>query len=125
MRIKLDENLGKRFLTLLSEGGHDVSTVLSEGLSGESDEVIYEACLKERRTLITLDLHFTDPMRYPPAPTEGIVVIRCGRGFLPLIRAAIAHALPNLKNQTPKGALWIVEPRRIRIYRPDAEDERT
>jgi predicted nuclease of predicted toxin-antitoxin system len=114
-----------RLSALLSEGGHDVSTVLSEGLSGRSDEVIYEACLAERRTLITQDIHFANPARFPPAPSEGIVVIRSAGGVLPLVRAAIATALPNLERHTPKGALWIAEPSRIRIHRPDAEDEQT
>jgi hypothetical protein len=35
---------------LLVEGGHDVETVLSEGLSGRSDEVVYQVCLQEART---------------------------------------------------------------------------
>ena len=50
MRFKLDENLDLRLAPLLVEGGHDVETVLSEGLSGRSDEAVYQVCLQEART---------------------------------------------------------------------------
>ena len=122
MRFKLDENLEPRLAIPLAEGGHDAETVLSEGHSGKSDETIYEVCLRERRTLITLDLDFTNPLRFPPLPTEGIVVIRPHRPLLALIRATLAAALTQLKRGPLKGRLWIVEPGRIRVYRPGEED---
>jgi predicted nuclease of predicted toxin-antitoxin system len=122
MRAKLDENLELGLAIPLRHGGNDVETVLSEGYSGRSDEAIYEACLRERRTLFTLDLDFANPVRFPPSPTEGIVVIRPPRPVLPLIRVTLLAALPQLKDLTLTGRLWIVEPGRIRVYQPDGED---
>jgi predicted nuclease of predicted toxin-antitoxin system len=118
MRFKLDENLDPRLASLLSEGGHDVETVLSEGMSGKSDETIYAMCQEERRTLLTLDLDFSNPLRFPPGSTEGIVVIRPPLPLLPLIRATLRGALAQIKSGHVRGQLWIVEPGRIRVHDP-------
>lgn len=121
MRFKLDENFDLRLGPLLAEGGHDVQTVLSEGLSGQADESIYQACLRERRTLITLDMDFSNPLRFPPRPTQGIAVIRPHRPALRQLQAVLTRALPLLKNGQLAGRLWIVEPGRVREFQPDDE----
>ena len=122
MRFKLDENLDVRLVPLVAEGGHDVATIHQENLTGSDDGRIYEACVQERRILVTLDLDFANPVRFPPAPTDGIVVIRSPRPALTLIRATLESALPTLKSRDLKGALWIVEPGRIRTYEPEREE---
>lgn len=38
VRLKLDENLGKRAQDVLPAAGHDPSTVLEQGLSGSPDQ---------------------------------------------------------------------------------------
>lgn len=119
MKIKFDENLDRRLEPLLAADGHD--SVLAEGLGGAKDELIYETCKVLGRTLITLDLDFSNPLRFPPAETEGIVVIRPPRPLLKAIRATLASVLPELKSLSVKGKLWIVEPGRIRIYDPDED----
>ncbi|MHB1562131.1 MAG: DUF5615 family PIN-like protein [Isosphaeraceae bacterium] len=118
MRFKLDENFDARLVPLLAEGGHDVDTVLAEQLSGGSDDVIYEACRATERTLITLDLDFANPLRFPPGPLEGIVVVRPRRPTLAAVRATLMSVLGALKRRPLKGELWIVEPGRIRAYEP-------
>lgn len=118
MRIKLDENFDRRIVPLLEADGHDVDTVPAEGLSGSDDDAIYAACQAARRALVTLDLDFSNPFRFPPADTEGIIVVRPPRPVLPAIRATLLSILPQLKTQTLKGALWIVEPGRIRVHDP-------
>ena len=116
MRFKLDENLDVRLAQLVAEGGHQVDTVRGEELSGSSDEAIYAACRGSSRTLITLDLDFSNPLRFPPEPTEGIIVLRPHRPVLPLIRAALLSVLSELRARPPRGMLWIAEPGRIRIH---------
>ncbi len=119
MRFKLDENLDRRLASLLEDGGHEVDSVQSEGLSGSDDAVIYDACLEGGRVLVTLDLDFSNPFRFPPTPTAGIIVVRPPRPILPQIRATLAGAIPELNRQPLGGKLWIVEPGRIRVFDPD------
>ena len=118
MKFKLDENFDLRLAAVLAEGGHDVDTVRDEQLSGSDDETIYQTCRTEDRVLITLDLDFSNPLRFPPGPTEGIVVVRPPRPTLPMVRATLKSALAQIKSGNLKGALWIVEPGRVRAYDP-------
>ena len=116
MKFKLDENVDTRLIPLVQEGGHDVDTVRGEGLCGADDHAIYDACVRDGRILVTLD--FSNPMRFPPSATQGIIIVRPARPILPQIRATIASTLPELKKRRPEGKLWIVEPGRIRLYDP-------
>jgi predicted nuclease of predicted toxin-antitoxin system len=122
LRFKLDENFDARLAPLLAEGGHDAGTVRAENLSGSADEIIYQTCVSAGRTLITLDIDFANPFRFPPEPTEGIVVVRPPRHALPAIRATLVSVLGELKSRPLKGSLWIVEAGRIRIYNPHDDD---
>jgi hypothetical protein len=121
MKIKLDENFDARLVPVLAVDGHDVDTVPSEGLSGSADETIYATCQTTGRVLITLDLDFSNPFRFPPDATEGIIVVRPPRPILPAIKATLVSILSQLKTQPLKGLLWIVEPGRIRVYDPHEE----
>jgi hypothetical protein len=119
MRLKLDENFDVRLVSVLAADGHDVDTVAAEGLSGRDDDTIYAACRADGRALMTLDLDFSNPFRFPPADTEGIIVVRPPRPGLPAIRATLISIFPRLKATPPKGLLWIVEPGRIRVFDPN------
>jgi hypothetical protein len=44
LNIKTDENIGSLGIEFLRARGHDVETVLAEGLSGASDLAVYSAC---------------------------------------------------------------------------------
>ena len=79
MRFKLDENLGTRARELFIAEGHEAQTVRDQRMGGCSDQRLYEVCCSEKRCLITLDLDFADVIRFSPAQTSGIVVIRLPR----------------------------------------------
>jgi predicted nuclease of predicted toxin-antitoxin system len=66
LKFKLDENLDVRLAHLMIEHGFDADTVLGESISGISDEGIFDACKKTGRILVTLDLDFANPLRFPP-----------------------------------------------------------
>lgn len=119
VKLKLDENFDHRLIPLFTAAGHDVDNVRSEGLTGRDDDVIYEAWRVARRALVTLDLDFTNPFRFPPEDTEGIIVVRPPRPVLPAIKATLDSILPQLAVLSIKGALWIAEPGRMRVYDPD------
>jgi len=78
-----DENLSGSGAALLRAAGHDVTTVLEQGLGGVTDPRLAAICRTERRALVTLDRGLGDIRAYPPADYHGIIVqtSRCSRSL--------------------------------------------
>jgi predicted nuclease of predicted toxin-antitoxin system len=124
VKFKLDENLGTRTLQVFVGAGHDVQTVRSEGLQGRADDTIYDVCRVEQRCLVTLDLDFSNVLRFPPGSTAGIVILRPSRNVSLETLAALARDVIRMVAVQPvEGKLWVVEPGRIRIHESAAEEE--
>lgn len=117
MKFKLDENLGRRGAELLETFGHDVMTVLDQRLGGAADEDLFAVCRDEGRALITLDRDFRHVLRFPPQESAGIVILDVGpRATLQGILGRLRDFLAVLEERSVAGALWIVEPGRVRIH---------
>ena len=76
MKVKLDENLGNRAAALFGDFGHQVMTVSEQDLQGTNDDDLIDACRAEERVLVTLDLDFSNVLRFPPERYAGIGVLR-------------------------------------------------
>jgi predicted nuclease of predicted toxin-antitoxin system len=121
MRFKLDENFGTRTQELFQAQGHNVQTVRMQGHQGSSDIHLFEVCCAEQRCLVTLDLDFSNVIRFPPSQTNGIVVIRMPRNpSLAALELLISQFLQTLTHMPVEGKLWIVEIGRIRIHETDS-----
>ena len=123
MKFKLDENIDVRLAPLMAEAGHDADTVLDERLVGADDETIYQSCREIGSVLITLDLDFSNPQRFPPQDTPGIIVLRPQRPTIMIVRELILALRPALDSLPLSGRLWIAEPGRIRLYEPEEDAE--
>jgi len=120
MNFKLDENFGARTQHLFRDAGHTVQTVLDESLGGTTDENLYRVCCSEQLCLVTLDLDFSDVLRFPPAQSAGTVVIRVPQNpSLSLLEKLVAQLLRALKQESIARKLWIVEIGRIRVYQSE------
>jgi predicted nuclease of predicted toxin-antitoxin system len=119
MRLKLDENLDERLRDKIATAGHDVSTVRLQGLRGETDDNLFELCRRESRAIVTLDLDFSNVLRYPPDGTEGVIVLRGRNNLLSTISDLAETLIAALNLHSPRGQLWIVEPHRLRIHASD------
>ncbi|HXA17318.1 MAG TPA: DUF5615 family PIN-like protein [Thermoanaerobaculia bacterium] len=115
--LKLDENLGDRLLVRVREAGLDAESVRTEKLDGTTDEALFEHCRTEQRTLVTLDLDFSNPLRFSPVKTAGTIVLRPNRPSMPEINALMETAIERLGVDSPRERIWIVEAGRVRIYR--------
>jgi len=122
MRIKLDENLDARLAEVLKQAGHDTNTVQEQGVSGIGDEGLYEVCRVEGRILVSLDLDFSNIIRFPPRGTSGLVVLRGPNQLFSTMRILVGTLIDALHRESPAGSLWIVEPGRLRIHE-EAEGE--
>jgi predicted nuclease of predicted toxin-antitoxin system len=120
VKFKLDENIRRRGLEHLKASGHDVVTVQDQGLRGVTDDQLFELCVAEGRALVTLDRDFGQVTRFHPERSAGIVVLDVGpRATLQGIVGRLQDFLTVLENQSVTGALWIVEPGRVRVHLRD------
>lgn len=120
MRLKLDENLGQRGAELLRQAGHDVATVIEQGLQSGPDPALIEVCRTENRCLVTLDLDFSNPLRFNPANYAGIAVLRLPARLTPNDLAdALQTLIAGLEQEEVFGKLWIIQRGRLRIYQQD------
>ncbi|OQB37589.1 MAG: hypothetical protein BWY09_01573 [Candidatus Hydrogenedentes bacterium ADurb.Bin179] len=119
MKFKTDENIPVDVLSVMVLRGHDVASVYTQSLQGTSDSHLASVCAAEGRALLTLDLDFANIAAYPPEKYCGILVLRPHNQSIPMIHILVRKLLAMLEQETPHGALWIVEPDRIRImHRP-------
>ncbi|MBW3600534.1 MAG: DUF5615 family PIN-like protein [Planctomycetes bacterium] len=119
MKLKLDENLSHAAAEVFRQAGHEVETVASEKLSGASDEDVLKACQHEQRALVTLDLDFSNPLRFEPASHAGIAVLRLPSKPSHEDLLAVCRSLVRaLEREALGGKLWSVERGRIREYQP-------
>ena len=122
MKLKLDENLGQRLVALFEDAGHDVATVLGEGLCGFSDSRLMGRCLAEQRALVTLDLDFANPLIFRPSVYLGIAVFRSsGKLSYAELEHLCLTLINALRQQALIGKLWIVEPDRIREHQEEPD----
>ena len=120
MKLKLDENLGRRGVSLLKEAGHEVYTVADQGLQSASDTEVIGVCQEEGACLVSLDLEFGNPTVYNPSEYSGIAVIRIPpRASLSDLHDAIGTLVRGLSQSDIAGRLWVVQRGFIRVYQPD------
>jgi predicted nuclease of predicted toxin-antitoxin system len=80
VKIKLDENLPRQLVPLLTKLGHDVDTVPDERLTGRDDTAVWAAAQAAGRFLVTQDLDFSDARTYVPGTHHGLLLVRLPAG---------------------------------------------
>lgn len=123
IRLKLDENFPSSLSEWLRQKGSDAESVFEENLSGADDEAIYSKCQEENRCLVTLDLDFSNIIRFPAEHTQGIIVIRPNRpANFEVMKSMVGLLLQTLEQHDPTHCLWILEPHQLRIRKPKQEE---
>ena len=115
MLFKVDENLPVQLAELLSDLGHDAKTIHDQRLQGVNDLVLLEKCDNEKRTLVTLDIDFSDIRTYPPRDHQGIILLRVGNQSRGHVLEVFRRMLPLIAQEPIIGRLWIVEETTVRI----------
>jgi len=106
MKLKLDENIGRRGLEFLRASGHDVLT---------------SARLSSVHSLASITI--SGRSCFPPEESAGIIILEHGpRATVQAILDRLRDLLVILQTHSVSGALWIVVPGRVRIHLKDREE---
>jgi predicted nuclease of predicted toxin-antitoxin system len=115
VKIKLDENIPVSLVQVLTLLGHDVHTVMGQGLSGRADEEIWARCQLEDRLLITQDLDFSDSRRFQPGSHAGIVLVRFQNPGRVTLFNVLGSIFRNQDIEAWKGCFVVLSETKIRI----------
>ena len=121
MRIKLDENLPAQLVTVLTELGHDVDTVPSEGIAGKDDAVVWQAAQAGRRFLVTQDLDFSDVRKYTPGTHHGLLLVRLPEPGRTALFERVAALFRTEGVNDWGGCMVTATPHKVRVRRPPSE----
>ncbi len=116
--MKLDENMPRDAAAQLRQKGHDVMTVVDEGLGGETDPPVLRAAADEGCILLTFDLDFANIRQFPPGTHAGIVVFRLQDQRWKTLKQPLLRMLAEGILDDLAGGLAMVSEARIRFKRP-------
>ena len=105
MKVKLDENIPVSLVEALASLGHDVQTVIGQGLTGRADAEIWRQCQLEDRLLMTQDLDFRTHGSFNQEATQVLSLSVCKiRGASPC-SACLVRFSETMISKPGKGAL--------------------
>lgn len=118
MRIKLDENIPASIANSIAALGHDVDTVVEEGIKGADDPTVWAAAHRESRFLVTQDIEFADSRERPPGTHHGVLLVRMKEPG----RLALSQHLISLFGSEDveawAGCIVVATERKVRVRRP-------
>ena len=122
LSVKVDEILGQSHVERLRDAGYDPDRVHDQGLSGASDETVWQRVCEERRFFITLDLDFSDVRRFPPGTHPGILLLRPRTASHNTVMEVLDRVLRERSLDLLRGCLTVASESYTRIRRPSTSD---
>ncbi|MDI6736808.1 MAG: DUF5615 family PIN-like protein [bacterium] len=117
MKMFADENLFEPIIEFLMSLGHDVLSIRDAGLSGISDDEIYQLACKEKRIIISMDKDFSRIFRFPPDKCGGIIVIKIYKRTLDETLKLFKKFYGFIKEEDVSENLVIITPENVKIRR--------
>lgn len=118
MKIKLDENLPASLVEGLTPLGHDVDTVVQEGLAGAEDPQVWRVAQEEGRFLITQDLDFSDIRVFTPGSHNGIMLVRLREPGRDVLYRYVVQAFTTEDTADWSGCFIVLSDHKLRVLRP-------
>ena len=120
MKIKLDENIPTSLVSVLSELGHDVDSVLLEGMKGKADDIVWRAAKNAGRFFITQDLDFSDVRQFQPGTHPGVLIVRLRQPGKTALAERIEEVFRNEETSTFRRCFVVLTERKLRVRRPES-----
>jgi predicted nuclease of predicted toxin-antitoxin system len=117
-RFLVDEDMPRSMIRKLRAAGYEAEDVRDIGLRGHTDEEVFAYAQAGSMTLISADMGFSNPWRFPAHSHAGIILLRLPNEMSSDgLSDALIGALASLADVELRGALIIVEAKRLRIRR--------
>ena len=118
MKMFANENLFEPIIDYLKEMGNDVLSV-RKGLSGISDDEVYQLACKEKRVIITMDKDFSRMFRFPPEKCGGIIVVKIYKRSVEETLEIFKQYYKNVSEKDINNNFIIITPDGLRIRRTE------
>jgi predicted nuclease of predicted toxin-antitoxin system len=113
----VDENTSRTLVTALRNVGYLAQHVHEVGLQGHPDSEVYSYAQSHQQTIITIDLDFSNILRFIP-PHYGIIVLRLSNSTTTAdLIQEVLNGLRALEEQELANTLIIIERGRLRVRR--------
>lgn len=117
MRIKVDEDLPGAASELLRGKGHDVLTVVQQGMGGWKDAALWRVVQAEQRFLVTADKGFADIRSYPSGTHAGVLLLRPDQDGIRPILELLENVLRDHEVEALAQMVSVATPKGIRVRR--------
>lgn len=118
MHIKVDEDLPSLAAEWLREKGYEASTVVEQGMSGWTDNALWQVIQTAQHFLLTADKGFADLRVHPPGSHAGILLLRPDEDGIRPILKLLENVLEQVDLETLSGTVTVATSRGLRIRRP-------
>jgi predicted nuclease of predicted toxin-antitoxin system len=116
VKIKLDENIPHTVADRID--GHEIDSVLGEGLRGHDDDDVWAAAQADGRFLVTQDLDFSDRRKFVPGTHHGLLLVRLPESEQWRIGDYVTAWLSSPDFPTWSRCFVVATPTKVRVMRP-------
>jgi len=117
VKIFANENLFEPIIDYLRNLGHDVLSIRAAGLSGISDDEVYQKACEKNSVIITMDKDFSRMFRFPPEKCGGIIVVKIYKRTVDETLSLFKKFFESIQEKDMVKNLVIITPEGIRIRR--------
>lgn len=115
MKFLVDENVPRRIVrAILDRYPGSISVAENPGFQGHSDDVLYGFLRGNPYSFLTFDADFTNILRFPPARTKGIVVVRPKGMNIDASEERLLSCLSAVSDKSLSGSLVVITKKTIR-----------
>ena len=119
MKIIANENVFEPIIEFLENEGHEIINVRTNGLSGSTDDRIFNLAVSKNLVIVTMDKDFSRMIRFPPDKCGGIIVIKLYRMTIDSVTQLFKRYFKSLDLNKIQHKLVIITPEGIRIRGKD------
>lgn len=115
MKFLVDVSISPKTVEFLKKNGYEAVRISELGMAKSKDEEIFDYAIEKDMILITTDLDFGDILAYTKSKNPSTIILRLKNPSPEFVNQMLLLTLPKIMEPLKKGAIIVIEDRRIRI----------